>query len=1625
MAEDLGVLRVSLGLDNTQFTGSVKQINARLNALNAEFRATSSGVEGFEQSLEGMRAKSQNLTQVLELQRDKARRLREEYQQVAATYGENSAQAQRLSARYNSVIAVINRTQTQLSQLNSEIALQENRWHQLSQRLNETSNDLREFGENARNAGSQMSVGLTAPIVAAGVAVGMIASQFEDAQVKIQNSLGVSSEEAEKFADIAQNIWVDGFGEDLNTVSDALIKVKQNIKGISDEAELEKVTRDTIILAETFDSDVNEVTRAGQGLMKNFGISSDDAFNLMATGAQKGLNFSQEMFDNLSEYSGLFAKMGFSAEEYFQLLVNGSKAGVYNLDYINDVMKEFQIRVKDGSKTTSDAMGQMSESTQKVWKEFLKGNGTVKDVSNVVLTELKSMDDQVAANNIGVSLFGTKWEDLEAEAMYSLTTVGNEMSNVTGAMDKMAKAQEQTFSQRWQSLLREAQQQLEPIGQKVLEIAEDFLPKLSDGLDMVVGWFTDLDDEGQNLVFTLVGLAAAAGPLLIGGGLIASGAGSVVSLASSFASAAAKGGLLTAAIGAISGPAGWAVLGTTAVVGLGAAIVNLSKDSETVTEEMLRLQEETFNTAMASYDAAQKNVELANSYDQLRDKSSLTVDELLRYKDIQSQLESTTSADKVALLKDELTKLQEKSGLTADELANLISLDQQIIEQVPGVESAYDAKGNAVVKYSDAVKEVANAQLELQKAEAMATLTETIGGLGEQVSKLNELRESYVSLSETKTSLEQQQIGIETELVKIEQNRLVAKSKGLEFDEQTVDVHSRQMEISREKKEIEDQMKNATGAHLEILKQQERTLENERKILNGSNGELMTREEYLEESLRLLKQELTANGENLTATSKEKALIEEKLALSKLQYTQILDYLAKEVGITAEEGKQLEAMESQYAKNAEIINQLQKQKGTAEGLTKEEQARLDELINHNKQIGKNIDEAELLNSTLSEDIVKELGIDDKGKVDKINKELTKQGNKIVIISDKGEVSNINKELGKTISKTVRVFTQNGDVITSGGRIPQYAKGTNYHPGGLAIVGEKGPELVNLPTGSKVFTNQKTKEMLSIQGNLSLSGTDLRQIGSDTMAGLDLGIQSGSGSVMNSVLGVGAGIEDTLRKRLDIHSPSRVTKEIGYWISAGLSEGIDSGKPLIAGSVKELDKLIISESKKTGNEILKLQKEYAKADKNERVKIKQDILKLEQDMSANQLTVIENFVSEKKKLNEISLMDEVAIWRESVKFFAENNNYAQQKEAHEKYRDSLAAINSEIISINQNYSSKVLEVNEELKKREEELTQSYTKAVDDRAKSLMSFTGLFEEFDVKFEISGQKLLSNLQSQVEGFKMWQKEIEELATRAIDEGLLEQLRSMGPDALAEVLALNDMTDEQLSKYSDLYKEKSKLAKNQAVSELEGLRLKNEATMKQLNIDATKELSILETEWKKSIKGITTSTKTGLDSLYSVGVNASKGLLDGLSSMEGELKAKAKSMANSITREIQSALKIKSPSRVTRGFGVNIGQGLILGMDDMEDGVAKSSLRLADSVVNSLNLDQPTIFGEIGGSLLNKSNNIIRQTTSSSYTTDNSKYMQPSITIVNQAPNNSPSDIARKALQTQRQLAMEWGVV
>ena len=66
-------------------------------------------------------------------------------------------------------------------------------------------------------------------------------------------------------------------------------------------------------------------------MMKNFGISSTQAYNLMAQGAQKGLNKSDELIDSANEYAPYFATLGFNANEMFDVFSTGLKNGAFNL----------------------------------------------------------------------------------------------------------------------------------------------------------------------------------------------------------------------------------------------------------------------------------------------------------------------------------------------------------------------------------------------------------------------------------------------------------------------------------------------------------------------------------------------------------------------------------------------------------------------------------------------------------------------------------------------------------------------------------------------------------------------------------------------------------------------------------------------------------------------------------------------------------------------------------------------------------------------------------------------------------------------------------------------------------------------------------------------------------------------------------------------------------------------------------------------------------------------------------------------------------------------------------------------------------------------------------------------
>lgn len=209
--------------------------------------------------------------------------------------------------------------------------------------------------------------GLGTAGVAAFGAIGLasldIASQVHESQNTIQDQLGLTQDQAKELTDVATNIFGGNWGESMEDVTASLIEVRQQMKGLSDE-ELQDATEGAIKLRDIFGFEITESTNAANALMKNFGLTTEEAYDFIAAGQQKGLNTSGDFLETIGEYSNQFGEAGFSAEEFFSTLQTGAGSGVLGTDKIADSFKEFRILTMEMSDDVLNAYGSIGSALE-------------------------------------------------------------------------------------------------------------------------------------------------------------------------------------------------------------------------------------------------------------------------------------------------------------------------------------------------------------------------------------------------------------------------------------------------------------------------------------------------------------------------------------------------------------------------------------------------------------------------------------------------------------------------------------------------------------------------------------------------------------------------------------------------------------------------------------------------------------------------------------------------------------------------------------------------------------------------------------------------------------------------------------------------------------------------------------------------------------------------------------------------------------------------------------------------------------------------------------------------------------------------------------------------------------
>lgn len=358
-----------------------------------------------------------------------------------------------------------------------------------------------------KKAGTAATVTLTAPVVAAGKAVFGVASDYEQANARIAAAFGVSGEEAERFSGIGKRIYEGGWGESLDEVNDALIQCKSTLRDVSDE-DLQTVTTNALMLSDTFGADVNESIRGTNALMEGFGLSATEASDLLTAGMQRGLNYTDELGDNLSEYSVRWGEAGMSASEYFSLLEAGTSNGAYNLDKVGDYLNEFLTALSDGR--MEESIGSFSEGTQEVFENFKNGSATAEDMLQAVLGDLTQMPNEYDKAALASTLWSSLGEDNAMGMIESLAGVQDSFGDVAGAAQQAQEAASDSFAVKSQEAMRELQGSIEPLGEPLLNIATNVAGVVKSFSE----WFAGIGEGGQTAVLAIATIAAAIGPVL-------------------------------------------------------------------------------------------------------------------------------------------------------------------------------------------------------------------------------------------------------------------------------------------------------------------------------------------------------------------------------------------------------------------------------------------------------------------------------------------------------------------------------------------------------------------------------------------------------------------------------------------------------------------------------------------------------------------------------------------------------------------------------------------------------------------------------------------------------------------------------------------------------------------------------------------------------------------------------------------------------------------------------------------------------------------------------------------------------------------------------------------------------
>ncbi|HGF8119995.1 TPA: phage tail tape measure protein [Enterococcus faecium] len=419
-----------------------RQMNAEVKALKAA--GDESGA--FEAKQKGLAKQTELSEKAIEEQRKVVKLMADEFGDSANETEDAKRALEKLERQSQISSRQLEGVTNALSELKREASNVDDKVDKAGDSLEEAGkqgNKAEDGFKSATKEFSALATGLAVSIstkaldmaIAAADALKESFNEVVEASNTFQGKMGITKGESKQFLTFANELVKSGMVDTLEEAQEAITQVYQTAgKKVTPEG-LKQLTKYAITFSKTFDTDVNETMRGASRMMENFGISAEEAFDLLTAGAQNGLNQSNELADNMAEYSQLFGQMGFTADETFSLLEAGLDGGAYNLDKVNDLIKEMGISLTDGRFEENADM--FSESTRNLFNEWKNGKATQGEVVKGMMNDFANMEGGYDALNRAGTVWSALGEDNSLKVIKAMAGASTSFGETKGSAEDL------------------------------------------------------------------------------------------------------------------------------------------------------------------------------------------------------------------------------------------------------------------------------------------------------------------------------------------------------------------------------------------------------------------------------------------------------------------------------------------------------------------------------------------------------------------------------------------------------------------------------------------------------------------------------------------------------------------------------------------------------------------------------------------------------------------------------------------------------------------------------------------------------------------------------------------------------------------------------------------------------------------------------------------------------------------------------------------------------------------------------------------------------------------------------------------------------------------------------------